>query len=171
MIVNLLSRPARVSALIGKMFHSEVSANVPTDKGGIAQWQSIRLQIERSPVQLRFPPKRFLYFFKINFFFKFRNPSYTGDKTGKKSKGPTEVLMSSYNWNNFNFFSFSYGVQDEIFIILLFFLFKFFIFCYCHIHRHDIMRNIGRSKGAPGTSARGSKFFHFYAVFGKIPAK
>ena len=24
--------------------------------GGIAQWQSIRLQIERSPVQLRLPP-------------------------------------------------------------------------------------------------------------------
>ena len=28
--------------------------------GGIAQWQSIRLQIERSPVQLRLPPTVFL---------------------------------------------------------------------------------------------------------------
>ena len=28
--------------------------------GGIAQWQSIRLQIERSPVQLRLPPNRFV---------------------------------------------------------------------------------------------------------------
>ena len=28
--------------------------------GGIAQWQSIRLQIERSPVQLRLPPSIFL---------------------------------------------------------------------------------------------------------------
>ena len=27
--------------------------------GGIAQWQSIRLQIERSPVQLRLPPAFF----------------------------------------------------------------------------------------------------------------
>ena len=27
--------------------------------GGIAQWQSIRLQIERSPVQLRLPPTCF----------------------------------------------------------------------------------------------------------------
>ena len=28
--------------------------------GGIAQWQSIRLQIERSPVQLQLPPKLFM---------------------------------------------------------------------------------------------------------------
>ena len=33
--------------------------------GGIAQWQSIRLQIERSPVQLRLPPGSFLLFFSI----------------------------------------------------------------------------------------------------------
>ncbi len=32
--------------------------------GGIAQWQSIRLQIERSPVQLRLPPVLILLFFK-----------------------------------------------------------------------------------------------------------
>ena len=33
--------------------------------GGIAQWQSIRLQIERSPVQIRVPP---------HFFFSFSQP-------------------------------------------------------------------------------------------------
>ena len=41
--------------------------------GGIAQWQSIRLQIERSPVQLRMPPDVFvenlLHRMKVSYLF------------------------------------------------------------------------------------------------------
>lgn len=43
--------------------------------GGIAQWQSIRLQIERSPVQIRVPPhfSFSLKFFSTVFFFQFHS--------------------------------------------------------------------------------------------------
>ena len=42
----------------------------PVSVGGIAQWQSIRLQIERSPVQLRLPPNIFpVYSNMVNYMY------------------------------------------------------------------------------------------------------
>ena len=64
--------------ILGALAISFVSGSVGSlepFKGGTAQWQSIRLQIERSPVQIRLPP---LDLYKVLLFlhtvFKSREP-------------------------------------------------------------------------------------------------
>ena len=49
-----------VSAALNRhIIYTSIYTESNNGNGGIAQWQSIRLQIERSPVQLRLPPCKF----------------------------------------------------------------------------------------------------------------
>ena len=49
----------KLATRIGVVEEPQFQLNSNICNGGIAQWQSIRLQIERSPVQLRLPPVKF----------------------------------------------------------------------------------------------------------------
>ncbi len=56
-VLSIDGGTARICISYGYIFKSSFAV------GGIAQWQSIRLQIERSPVQLRLPPVLDIFLF------------------------------------------------------------------------------------------------------------
>ena len=130
--------------------------------GGIAQWQSIRLQIERSPVQLRLPPNKFLYFFKF-FFFQIEESIIHRGQNWQKSKGPTEVLMSSYILNNFNFFLQLWSTRRNIHNTSILFILIFYFLLLPHSSTCETLADPRERQGRPPSCPNSFIFMRFSA--------